>query len=186
MASYTKTAYQILGVSEEAQYEDIKSAYKKMALRSHPDKNPNDPQAKSTFQLVSQSSSSLIHSACINFLANQISQISEAYETLGDAHRRYIYDAKLRSQRGVPMFFGGPRTQQNASDGGSEIPSWLHHDDQPMPMTGPPAFSNIGRMVTIDHRPPTPTLMEWQCPAEWRSKWALRPRTMAGIHTTIP
>ncbi|KAL2038545.1 hypothetical protein N7G274_008592 [Stereocaulon virgatum] len=101
MASITKTAYQILGVSEQAKHKDIKGAYKKMALRSHPDKNPNDPQAKSTFQMV-----------------------SEAYETLGDAHRRFIYDAKLRSQRGGPVFFGGPRTQPNAFDGGSKIPSW--------------------------------------------------------------
>ena len=63
MASATKTAYQILGIDEQAQQKEIKDAYKKMALRSHPDKNTNDPEAKSTFQLVSQSWISNVHSS---------------------------------------------------------------------------------------------------------------------------
>ena len=62
MVSATMHAYQILGIDEQAQQKEIKDAYKKMALRSHPDKNPNDPEAKSTFQLVGQSWISNVHS----------------------------------------------------------------------------------------------------------------------------
>lgn len=47
-------AYQVLGVSAETSHEDVKKAYKRLALKTHPDKNPNDPEASKKFLRVSE------------------------------------------------------------------------------------------------------------------------------------
>ena len=47
-------AREILGVKPGLSNEEIKKVYKKKALATHPDKNPNDPQAKEKFQFVSE------------------------------------------------------------------------------------------------------------------------------------
>lgn len=61
--------YEVLGVNPNATAGEIKRAYKKKALQSHPDKNPDDPDAAQNFQ-----------------------QLSTAYETLSDATKRAHYD----------------------------------------------------------------------------------------------
>lgn len=65
MADY----YNVLGIARGATDEEIKKAYRKCALKYHPDKNPNDPQAETKFK-----------------------EISEAYEVLSDDKKRQIYD----------------------------------------------------------------------------------------------
>ncbi len=61
--------YDILGVSKSATQEEIKKAYRKQALKYHPDKNSGDQKASDTFK-----------------------KVSEAYEVLSDEHKRKIYD----------------------------------------------------------------------------------------------
>lgn len=61
--------YEILGVPRHAEPEEIKAAYRALALQRHPDLNADDPGAGALFM-----------------------RIQAAYEVLGDPHRRALYD----------------------------------------------------------------------------------------------
>jgi len=63
------TYYEILEISREAPLEEIRTAYRRLALKYHPDKNPGDKVAEDRFK-----------------------QISEAYQVLADLEKRQLYD----------------------------------------------------------------------------------------------
>ena len=51
--------YEILGVGRDAEVGEIKKAYRKAALRYHPDKNPGDSEAEERFKLAAEAYSVL-------------------------------------------------------------------------------------------------------------------------------
>ena len=74
--------YEILGVDRKAAVEDVKKAYRKMAIKFHPDKNPDDPTAEDKFK-----------------------EAAEAYSVLSDETKRAQYDRF--GHRGVGSSTGG-------------------------------------------------------------------------------
>ncbi|MDH5299305.1 MAG: molecular chaperone DnaJ [Desulfobulbaceae bacterium] len=61
--------YEVLGVDRSAKADEIKKAYRKLAMKYHPDRNPDNKEAEEKFKIA-----------------------AEAYEVLGDAEKRKIYD----------------------------------------------------------------------------------------------
>ncbi len=79
--------YEVLGVSKTATDEEIKKAYRKMALKYHPDKNPGDKEAEEKFK-----------------------EAAEAYDVLSNADKRARYDQfghSMGGQQGFGGFGGG-------------------------------------------------------------------------------
>lgn len=80
--------YRILGIAPDASLEDIKKAYRKLALETHPDRNPNNPRAEERFK-----------------------QVSEAYGVLVDPQKRAQYDDYRKFGFGRPGNGFGQSTQ---------------------------------------------------------------------------
>ncbi len=64
-----KDYYEVLGVSKTASAADIKKAYRRLAMKHHPDRNPDNKEAEELFK-----------------------QVKEAYEVLSDEQKRAVYD----------------------------------------------------------------------------------------------
>ena len=71
-------AYAILGVQKTANEIEIKTAYKRLALRTHPDKNPNDPDASKNFHRVSEAYKRITDPASFHDEDNDGEDISDA------------------------------------------------------------------------------------------------------------
>ena len=85
--------YQILGIDKTASSKEIKSAYRKLARKVHPDLNPNDKDAKKNFQ-----------------------QINEANEVLSDPEKRKKYDQYGKDWQHADEFEKAGRYREQSSD----------------------------------------------------------------------
>lgn len=54
-SSSHQTHYELLGITQKAELKEVRDAYRKLALKLHPDKDPHNPQAVAAFQKVSPS-----------------------------------------------------------------------------------------------------------------------------------
>ncbi|MGD0341842.1 MAG: J domain-containing protein [Bacteroidales bacterium] len=85
--------YKILGVDKNATQKDIKSAYRKLARKYHPDLNPNDKDAKKNFQ-----------------------QINEANEVLSDPEKRKKYDKYGEDWKHAEEYKNAGQYQEQSSE----------------------------------------------------------------------
>ncbi len=80
--------YEILGVDKNADDSTLKKSYRKLAMKYHPDKNPDDKESESKFK-----------------------EINEAYEVLSDSEKRHLYDqfghAGVNQNAGAGGGYGG-------------------------------------------------------------------------------
>lgn len=77
--------YEVLGVDRQASHQEIKKAYRRLAVQFHPDKNPDDPAAEDSFK-----------------------EAAEAYSILGDTEKRSVYD-----RYGHEGLRGGPQVNSD-------------------------------------------------------------------------
>ena len=82
MATGKRDFYEVLGVGKNASDEDLKKAYRKLAMKYHPDRNLDNPSAEAKFK-----------------------EAKEAYETLADPQKRHAYDQY--GHAGVDPSMGG-------------------------------------------------------------------------------
>src|SRR6202167_3886796 len=75
--------YEVLGVDRKASAADVKSAYRRLAKKLHPDANKNDPKAASRF-----------------------SELNAAHEIIGDQDKRKAFDRGEIDAEGKPKFQG--------------------------------------------------------------------------------
>lgn len=96
--------YEVLGVSKDAGPDDIKSAYRRLAMKHHPDRNRGDASAEQAFK-----------------------ECAEAYEVLSDAEKRQRYDHQSRPNpfgSGFPfadIFGGAPWNNGNIATKGDDV-----------------------------------------------------------------
>src|SRR6056297_1815964 len=76
-----KDYYELLGLSRNVSADEVKKAYRKLAMKYHPDRNPDNAEAETRFK-----------------------EVSEAYEVLSDAQKRRNYDQY--GHEGVKSAFG--------------------------------------------------------------------------------
>jgi DnaJ-class molecular chaperone len=84
-----KDYYKILGVPRTTEEKEIKSAYRRLARKYHPDVNPNDPAAEARFK-----------------------EVSEAYEVIGNPEKRKLYDQFGAHWEHAQNFSGGTPSEQ--------------------------------------------------------------------------
>lgn len=105
-----KDYYSILGIAKTATGEEIKKAFRKLAVKYHPDKNAGNKEAEEKFK-----------------------EINEAYEVLSDAEKRKLYDrygANWNQFNGAQQ---GPHQYQGASPGGGQH---YHYEGDPSEFFG--------------------------------------------------
>ena len=105
MAVKTRDYYEVLGVSRTASADEIKTAYRKLARKFHPDLNPGDKAAEERFK-----------------------ELQEAYDTLSDKENRELFDKYGENWKAVkqgggqpPPGWEGARTASGPATGGFDF-----------------------------------------------------------------
>jgi len=162
--------YQVLGVGKGASAADIKSAYRQLAKKFHPDSNPGDDKAAARF-----------------------SEVSSAYELLGDKDKRAQFDRGEIDAEGKPVFQGfnpfAGGAGGTASAGGFDGAQGINPEDIFSEIFG--AFGERGRTRTRTRQPARGSDLRYTLKVDFTeaANGATRRVTLGGAKTldvTIP
>src|SRR3989304_3181889 len=126
-----KNYYKILGIEKTSSEEEIKRAYRKLALKLHPDKNPGNKAAEEKFK-----------------------EINEAYEVLRDKEKRARYDQLGDSYQRWQQTGGAPGNF-NWEQGTRKTPRRTRQPvsyEQPVQISLEEAYKGAARALQIDGR----------------------------------
>src|SRR5216683_2140879 len=118
--------YEVLGVPRSASAAAIKSAYRKLAKKHHPDSNANDPKAAARF-----------------------SEINSANEILGDEEKRKAFDRGEIDAEGKPRFQGFPGGGPGGPGGRAGPGGFENHTFRSGNAGGPGGFAGAGGFEDI-------------------------------------
>ena len=119
-----KDYYKILGVDRKASADEIRKAYRKLALKYHPDRNPNDKSAE-----------------------DRIKEVNEAYQVLGDPEKRARYDQLGSEYSNWQQRGGSPNDFDWSRFGGGARGTRVNMDDLNEMFGGGDAFSDFFRSI---------------------------------------
>lgn len=116
-----KSYYEILEISENATFDEIKRAYRRLSLKYHPDKNIHNVE-----------------------MGKYFTEISEAFETLGNAEKKREYDMKRRrfSKPSSSSSFSSSTSSSNSNSNSNQFNQGNHHFPQHSNQYDPFSSSN--------------------------------------------
>ena len=127
MADAKRDYYEVLGVSKDTSADDIKKAYRKAAMKYHPDRNPGDKTAE-----------------------EKMKEVNAAYEILSDPEKKARYDqfghAGVDPSYGAGAGYGGQYTGFEDFDLGSIFDSFFGGSQQAR-RTGPRRGENMRKSI---------------------------------------
>ncbi|RMG76946.1 MAG: J domain-containing protein [Bacteroidetes bacterium] len=115
-----KDYYKILGVDKNATKDEIKKAYKKLAKKYHPDRNPGNKEAETKFK-----------------------EINEAYEVLSDDEKRQKYDTLGENWRNFQQSGGQGGFDWSQWTAGNDGGSYYYYEGDPSDIFGESGFSDF-------------------------------------------
>lgn len=147
-----------MGLSQDASLETLKSAYKRVALRTHPDKNPNNPAATAEFQKVTQAYDVLQRHLDPDTYSDD-DEYDDYYDDEDEEERMafymYLFESFMGSgRRSSPFgFAGGPRFSPFGGGGGGGGYSPFGGGPRYSPFDGPPRGYGPERPEEIHETP---------------------------------
>ncbi len=166
-----KDYYKTLGVEKDATQEEIKKAYRKLALKFHPDRNPNNKSSEEKFKEITEANEVLSNPEKrkkYDQLGSNWKQYEHAGGGMNDWYNQYSsggqgssfkFEGDLGDLFGnvggfsdfFESFFGGRRSQQHTGGSSAQIPKGSDYEAD-LNLTFEEAYNGTSRQINIDGR----------------------------------